>query len=176
MPASNVFLRSGGNFGVESLLSNQYMLAFFKKFCESVSNHTWRSKRAKNARYRVEDFLKVFFYSEIAGRSIHDASEALNAHFLGHKKERQKSYADDRKKRLVPHQTGVNAYLRSIGQRKARKVLRECLDFQLIEALTEGLVFRRINMLIDFTEHPYYGKRDDVMIKGTNRLFRLKSD
>ncbi|MFX1398539.1 MAG: transposase [Promethearchaeota archaeon] len=43
------------------------------------------------------------------------------------------------------------------------------MDFQLIEALTEELVFRKVNMLIDFTEHPYYGKRDDKMIKGTSR-------
>ena len=169
MLAGNVFPQSIKNVGKESLLSNHYMLAFFKKFCNVISERTWRSKRAKNARYRAEDFLKVFFYSEIAGRSIHDASEQLNAHYLSQKKGRRKSYIDDRKKRLVPHQTGVNAYLRRIGLNKARKILRECLDFQLIKALTEGLVSRKVSVLIDFTEHPYYGKRDDEMIKGTNR-------
>ncbi len=31
-----------------------------------------------------------------------------------------------------------------------------------------NLISRKVNVLIDFTEHPYYGKRDDKMIKETN--------
>ncbi|MHA1436083.1 MAG: transposase [Promethearchaeota archaeon] len=31
------------------------------------------------------------------------------------------------------------------------------------------LISIKVNVLIDFTEHSYYGKRDDKMIKGTNR-------
>ncbi|KKL24141.1 hypothetical protein LCGC14_2418310, partial [marine sediment metagenome] len=27
----------------------------------------------------------------------------------------------------------------------------------------------KVNVLIDFTEHPYYGEREDKIIKGTNR-------
>ncbi|GAI70847.1 unnamed protein product, partial [marine sediment metagenome] len=34
--------------GVKSLLSNQYMLAFFKKFCDSIISRMWKFKRAKN--------------------------------------------------------------------------------------------------------------------------------
>jgi hypothetical protein len=52
---------------------------------------------------------------------------------------------------------------------KARHILRECLDSQLKDALRRGLISRKVNVLIDFTEHPYYGKREDKMIKGTNR-------
>jgi len=70
---------------------------------------------------------------------------------------------------MVPHQTEVNKYLRKIGLRKARNILRECLDFQLLEALDQNFISQKINVLIDFTEHPYYGKRDDKLIKGTNR-------
>ena len=62
-------------------------------------------KRAKNSRYDDVDFLKVFFFSEIIGRSIHDTSEMLNAHFLSHKKERRKPFADGRQKRVIPHTT-----------------------------------------------------------------------
>ena len=78
-------------------------------------------------------------------------------------------FADGRKKRLVPHQTEVNKYLRQISLQRARNILRKCLDEQLKEALNLNLISKRVNVLIDFTEHPYYGKRDDKMIKGTNR-------
>ena len=47
--------------------------------------------------------------------------------------------------------------------------MRECLTFQLKEALDQKIISRKVNVLIDFTEHPYYGRREDKMIKGTNR-------
>ncbi|MEE9376631.1 MAG: transposase, partial [Candidatus Lokiarchaeia archaeon] len=155
--------------GVKSLLSNQYMLAFFKKFCDAIVSRTWKFKRAKNARYEDQDFLKVFFFSEIIGRSIHDTSERLNEYLLSSKRGRRKSFADGRRKRIIPHQTEVNKYLRKIGLNKARSILRICLDSQLTEALRLGLISKKVNVIIDFTEHPYYGQREDKMIKGTNR-------
>jgi hypothetical protein len=157
------------NVGIKSLPSDEYMMAFFKKFCDAITSRMWMFKRAKNSRYDDVDFLKVFFVSEVIGRSIHDTSEMLNAHFLSLKKGRRKIFADGRQKRVVPHQTEVNKYLRKIGFQKARKVLRECLDDQLKQALNMGFISRKVNILIDFTEHPYYGKREDNMIKGTNR-------
>ncbi|GAH87948.1 unnamed protein product, partial [marine sediment metagenome] len=78
-------------------------------------------------------------------------------------------YADGRKKREIPHQTDVNKFLRKVGLQTARNILRECLYYQLKEALTLGLISQKVNILIDFTEHAYYVKRDDKMIKGTNR-------
>jgi len=155
--------------GVKPLLSDEYMMAFFKKFCDAIVSRMWKFKRAKNSRYDDVDFLKVFFYSEIIGRSVNDTSEMLNAHILSHKKGRRKIFADGRQKRVIPHQTAVNKYLRKIGLQKARNVLRECLDDQLKQALNLGLISQKVNILIDFTEHPYYGQREDNMIKGTNR-------
>ena len=93
----------------------------------------------------------------------------LNECILSRKKGRRKIFVDGRKKRLIPHQTEVNKYLRKIGLEKARNILRECLDFQLLDALDQNLISQKINVLIDFTEHAYYGNRDDKMIKGTNR-------
>jgi len=154
---------------LKPLFSNEYMLAFFKKFCDAIKSRTWGFKKAKNARYEAEDFLKVFFYSEITGRSIGSGSERLNRYFLNEKKGRRKIFVDGRKKREVPHQTDVNKYLQKIGLKKARNILRECLDSQLKEALYLELISKKVNVLIDFTEHSYYGKRDDKMIKGTNR-------
>ena len=169
MPPSNIVNIPNGIFGFKSLLSNEYMLAFFKKFCNATISRMWKFKRAKNSRYDDVDFLKVFFFSEIIGRSIHDTSEMLNEHFLRKKRGRQKIFTDGRKKRMTPHQTEVNKYLRRIGLQKARNILRECLDAQLIEALSLKIISKKVNVLIDFTEHPYFGKRDDKMIKGTNR-------
>jgi hypothetical protein len=169
MLVQKIFPISFQNLGIKSLLSNYNMLSFFKKFCDAVKSRMWKFKRSKNARYKDDDFLKVFFFSEIIGRSIHDTSELLNAYYLSHKKGRRKIFSDGRKRRLIPHQTEVNKYLRHIGLQKARNILRECLDKQLLEALHQNIISQNVNVLIDFTEHPYYGKRDDKMIKGTNR-------
>ena len=169
MLTGNIFPYSVRNSGIKSLLSNHNMLSFFKKFCDAIISRKWHFKKAKNSRYEDLDFLRVFFYSEIMGRSIHNTSELLNGYFLSKKRGRRKIFADGRKKRLVPHQTEVNKYLRKISLAKARNILRECLDEQLKEALNLNLISRKVNVLIDFTEHPYYGKREDRMIKGTNR-------
>ena len=155
--------------GIKSLLSNDSILAFFKNFCNEIKSSLWRTKRAKNSRYEDSDFLKVFFFSEIFGRSIHDTSEMLNEYELSHKKGRRKKFADGREKRIIPHQTEVNKYLRRIGLAKASNILRKCVDFQLKEAVEKNIISQKVNVLIDFTEHPYYGKREDFMIKGTNR-------
>jgi len=71
-------------------------------------------------------------------------------------------------KREVPHQTDLNRYLHLIGLKKARNILRECLDNQLLEVLRLEVISRKVNVLIDFTKHDYYGKREDKMITGTN--------
>ena len=93
----------------------------------------------------------------------------LNEYLLKSKKGRRNSFADGRKKRIIQHQTEVNKYLRKIGLNKARNILRDCLDSQLMEALKHGIISEKINVIIDFTEHPYYGQREDRMIKGTHR-------
>jgi len=152
---------------VEPLFSNDNMLAFFKKFCEAIQSHAEGFKKAKNAKYDVEDFLRVFFYSEITGRSVDSASERLNRYFMGNKRGKTKTYADGRKERVVPHQTQVNDLLREVGLEEAREILRTCMSCQLTEALELGIISKKVNVLIDFTEHDYYGSRNDPMIKGT---------
>jgi len=155
--------------GIKSLLSNHNMLSFFKKFCDAITSRMWKYKKPKNMKYDDIDFLKVFFFSEIIGRSIHDTSELLNEHILSSQRGRRKIFADGRKKRMVPHQTQVNKYLCRFSLDRARNILRECLDEQLKEALVQNIISSKVNVIIDFTEHPYYGKRGDKMIKGTNR-------
>jgi len=169
MPTSNIFPNSIMRLGIKSLLSNHYMLAFFKKFCEAVTSRIWKYKKPRNYIYSDIDFLKVFFFSEIIGRSIHDTSEMLNEHLMSCRRGRRRIFTDGRRRRIIPHQTEVNKYLRGIGLQRARNILRECLDKQLKEALNLNLISQKVNVLIDFTEHPYYGIRDDKMIKGTNR-------
>ena len=169
MPVQKIFPTPFLDLGIKSLLSNDSILAFFKKFCNAITSRIWKYKKPRNWKYKDRDFLKVFFFSEIMGRSIHDTSEMLNEHFLSRKRGRRKIFADGRKSRIVPHQTEVNKYLRGIGLKRACNILRECLDFQLKEALSLRIISQKVNVLIDFTEHPYYGKRTDKMIKGTNR-------
>lgn len=169
MLTNNISLISDLKVELKPLFSNEYILTFFKKFCTTIKSRIWGCKTGKNAKYNAEDFLKVFFYSEITGKSIRNASEKLNRFFLGKKRGRQKIYADGRKKREIPHQTGVNTFLRRIGIKKAKEILRKSLDSQFKEALELKLISKQVNVLIDFTEHDYYGKRNDKMIKRTNQ-------
>jgi len=169
MTVQNIFPNSRLNLGIKPLLSNHYMLSFFKKFCDEVKSRMWRVKKARNARYEKEDFLKVFFFSEIIGRSIYDTSEILNEYFLSKKRGKRKIFVDGRKRREIPHQTEINKFLRQIGFKRAQNILRECLFHQFKEALDLNVISQKVNILIDFTEHPYYGNRGDSMIKGTNR-------
>ncbi len=169
MLGSKIFPNPLHGLGIKSLLSNHNMLSFFKKFCDAITSRMWKYKKPKNMKYDDIDFLKVFFFSEIIGRSIHDTSELLNEHSLSSQRGRRKIFADGRKKRMVPHQTQVNKYLCRFSLDRARNILRECLDEQLKEALVQNIISSKVNVIIDFTEHPYYGKREDKMIKGTNR-------
>lgn len=111
---------------IKPLFSNEYMLAFFKKFCDIIQTHLWGFKTGKNAKYEAEDFLRVFFYSELTGRSVKSGSERLNKYLLKKKRKNGKTYADGRKQREIPHQTDVNKFLRRIGLQKARDILSEC--------------------------------------------------
>ena len=43
---------------LKPLFSNDYMLAFFKNFCNAIESQMWGWKKAKNAIYDAEDFLK----------------------------------------------------------------------------------------------------------------------
>jgi len=169
MPINKIFPDSILRSGIKSLLSNDYILAFFKKFCNAITSRIWKYKKPRNYKYSDIDFLRVYFLSEIMGRSIHDTSEMLNEHLMSSKRGRRKIFADGRRSRMTPHQTEVNKYLRRIGLDRARNILRECLDEQLKEAFKLKLISNKVNVLIDFTEHPYYGERSDKMIKGTNR-------
>ncbi len=145
------------------------MLTFFKKLYDAITSCIWKYKKPRNWKYNDIDFLKVFIFSEIIGRSIHDTSKMLNEYFLGSRRGRQRIFADGRKRRTTPHQTEVNKYLGKIGYQRAHSILRECLDAQLMNAVRWNIISKKVNVLIVFIEHPYYGKRDDIFIKGTNR-------
>lgn len=121
MLPGNIFPNSVRNSGIKSLLSNHNMLSFFKKFCDEVTSRTWRFKKGKNSRYEEEEFLKVFFFLELLGRSIHDTSELLNAHLMSNRGGRPKIFADGRRKRAryltKQKSTSISARL-DLGKRR----------------------------------------------------------
>ena len=49
MSVNNISPTSFQRLGVKSLLSNQFMLSFFKKVCDEISYRMWSTKKAKNA-------------------------------------------------------------------------------------------------------------------------------
>ncbi|MHA1231160.1 MAG: hypothetical protein ACTSPQ_10990, partial [Candidatus Helarchaeota archaeon] len=89
------------------------MLACFKKFRDAVVSQISYFKRAKNRIHEDSAFLKVFFFSEMSGRSIHETSEALNEYLKRCRRGKVKSFSDGRKRRMIPHQTSVNKFLRN---------------------------------------------------------------
>ncbi|MHA1414234.1 MAG: hypothetical protein ACTSO4_16650 [Promethearchaeota archaeon] len=129
--------------GFKALLSDEYIFAFIKNFCDAVVSRIKYFKRAKNRRYEDEDFLKVFFFSKMLGRSIYKTSEALNDYFLGNTKGGRKTFADERRWRFIPHQIEANKFLRKIGLKRVCKVLHKYLDSQLMEAFKRGLISRK---------------------------------
>jgi len=70
--------------GVKSLLSDEYMLSFFKKFYITIESRTKNFKKKKNIIYEDFGSLRAFFFSEVIDRFINDTSEVLNEHFLWH--------------------------------------------------------------------------------------------
>ena len=85
--------------GIKSLLSKEDILSFFKKFCKAIESQTRKVKKGKNARYRTEDFLRVFLFAETTGKAIDDASEELNEYYLKKKKGKRQIFTDGRKRR-----------------------------------------------------------------------------
>ncbi|MFX1453217.1 MAG: hypothetical protein ACFFCM_20455 [Promethearchaeota archaeon] len=41
------------------LFSDEYMVSFFKNFCDSIKSRMWSSKRGNNSKYELEDFFII---------------------------------------------------------------------------------------------------------------------
>ena len=59
MIKTKIFPNSVMRLEIEPLLSNHYMLAFFKRFCEAVTSRIWKYKKPRNYKYSDIDFLKL---------------------------------------------------------------------------------------------------------------------
>ncbi|MFX1445110.1 MAG: hypothetical protein ACFFHV_16980 [Promethearchaeota archaeon] len=103
--------------------SHEYMLAFFKKFCERIQTRMRKLKKTKNTNVEADDFLRFSIYSKISGGFIRNANERLIQYFLSKRKGKRKNYNDGVKKGEVAHQTDVNRYIRKIGFQKAKILL-----------------------------------------------------
>lgn len=67
MTCNLIILRPNLESGLIILFLEGNKLSFYKKFCQEIESRLWRQKMPKLKLYETEDFLKVFFYSEIAG-------------------------------------------------------------------------------------------------------------
>ena len=124
----------------------------------------------KSYKYDETTFAFVLIFSWISGMSIHSACEKLNKWMIETKKYIPKEFVDNRKSRLIPHQTTINRYLEEYGLPLAA-VLQELVFESILKySLEMNLIPTKVSLSYDMTYRAYYGRRRDAMIKGTTLL------
>ena len=142
----------------------------FKNISKSVIASLSHFHFPKGRKWNAEDIVTVLAYSWIKGCSIHRACEKLNIKAVKKHPEEGYEYADGRHRRLVPHQTTVNAWLRLLSLKDAQDVSQA-----LFEAILRRFYFSRkrskkIVLEFDLTYLGYWGKRRDPLIKGSKMI------
>ena len=142
----------------------------FKNISKNVINSLPNYYFPKGRRWIAEDIVSVLAYSWTRGVSIHHACENLNAQAVNENPGVSYEYADGRHRRLVPHQTTVNAWLRLLSLQDA-----EVLSKSLFEACLKQFFFtenrsKTIVLEFDLTYLGYWGKRRDRLIKGSKMV------
>ena len=128
-----------------------------------------RRRRGKYMIHSKEKKALIVLYSELNHCSITHASEELEGFASALAPKKSRAFKDGRRRRFFPHQTDVNEFIRHYGTKKAYQIAQNMLDRQLIEARNANLIKPQVNLIVDFNEQAYYGKRTDSAINGTNR-------
>ena len=103
-------------------------LITFKNISENVINTLSDIHFPKGRRWIAEDIVAVLTYSWIRGVSIHHACETLNIWAVNEFPDASYEYADGRHRRLIPHQTTVNAWLRLLSLSDAEYLTRSIFE------------------------------------------------
>jgi hypothetical protein len=140
---------------------------FYKNIADAAILALPLKKRPTKRLWSILNFLQVLCYSWLRGCSIERAEKRLNKQVLFSKPAFYQQIDKHRYARAYPHQTAVNHWLRALSyediERMARIIFAEGLKRQLLKN-QRG---KKIIVEFDFTYLGYWGKRRDVMIKGT---------
>ena len=131
-------------------------------------------------KYKAIAFWEVIVYSVLFCMGIEDASNKLNKiklAELNRKLRRKKAQKElggpyERHERLVPDRSQVNDFKRKLPARFVKNLEHHVLKAQVDYLLGVKLLPRRIDVIIDFNDKPYYGKLklgDSKTITGTTK-------
>jgi len=145
-------------------------LITFKNISKSVINSLSYIHFPKGRKWIAEDIIAILAYSWIKGVSIHHACEKLNAWAVQAHPKLVWEYADGRHRRLYPHQTTVNAWLRLLSLVNAQDLSRTVFEVSLRRFFFRNNRSKRVVLEFDLTYLGYWGKRRDRLIKGSRMV------
>jgi len=145
-------------------------LITFKNISKDVINNLPNFHFPKGRRWNAEDIVAVLAYAWIRGVSIHHACEILNTWAMSECPGASYEYADGRHRRLIPHQTTVNAWLRLLSLQDAEDVSRTLFEVCLTQFFTQENRNKKVVLEFDLTYLGYWGKRRDPLIKGSRMV------
>jgi len=145
-------------------------LAEFKNIAVEATRLVAAGRLPAGRKWDPEDHVTVLAYAWLRGVSVHVAAERLNEWAVRRGLHVPAEFADGRRSRAVPHQTSVNAWLRSLDLGAAQELARAVFGAALRVGLRRGLVPRRVVLEYDLTYRGYWGARRDPFIKGSKMV------
>jgi hypothetical protein len=154
-------------------------LSWFNKIAVELVKMVHVKQKIDGYKYTQSDYWEVIAAGTMLGLGTQDACDYLNAlkYEKINEKRRKKispvelgSAKGIRKERLVPCQSQVDSFKRLLPLWASEKLINLVFKAQIKVAITEGMLEQPIRMVVDFTEHPYYGKIDptnDALIVGS---------
>ncbi|TFG18339.1 MAG: hypothetical protein EU530_09445 [Promethearchaeota archaeon] len=145
-------------------------ISAFKNISKNVIKSLSNFHFPKGRRWVAEDIISILAYSSIRGKSIPHTCEKLNAWAVNNNPDASYEYADGRHRRLVPHQTTVNAWLRLLSLHDAEYLTRTIFEASLKQFFIEDNRSKKVILEFDLTYRGYWGKRRDSLIKGSRMV------
>jgi len=161
--------------GISPLPKYIFLLRDFKSLVEAELRNTEIAKRFKPRLYSYVDFIIPILYALTSNLSLEQACQELNNFFIETVKREfnlePKVFNDGiRKRRLVPHQTKVDEFLRRFSEKEVQQVFGNILA-QINEYIRkEEIKTSKVKFIADNTKYPYYGSMKTNTEIGSTKL------
>jgi hypothetical protein len=148
--------------GVVSFPKNIFLVEEIKALVDAEITQTNIVKRFKPRLYRYVDFIFPVLYALVSSLSIEQACEELNDYFIAQTKLvrnlEMKVFEDGvRKRRLIPHQTKVDQFLRRFTENEAQQFFGNLIA-RINEVIRkQAIKTTKVKFIADNTKYPYYG-------------------
>ena len=149
-------------------------LSDLKSYVNALTERCGVEKRFIPRLYTYADYVHVVLYALINDRCIDWAAETLNAKMVRKYrkkyKRRMKIFRDGlRRRRLVPHQTDVNKFLRLLTEKEVHFIFGNLLSALNKRIQKELIGGSKMRFMVDNTEYGYYGKPTPPFDIGTRK-------